>query len=400
MIRLMLLTLVVLITSPALARITVTADFEGGSVRVHDIDQDNAVLRVSPGENPDRGWPCWWYFKVDGLTPGSTLTIELTNEGPGGGRGLWAMPQRAAWSSDRKTWQQTAPGEREGKAIIYRHKVEAPTLWFAWGPPFVVSDAHELVKRLDHASKQADDFTLAKSRAGHDVPALKVRGGDRDDNHRFGIWVQARQHAWESGASWVGRGFAQWLVSDDEDATWLREHAKIYFVPVMDVDNVFRGAGGKEQKPQDHNRDWSADPHWPEVEAAQQKIREMDQRRDFDLFIDLHNPGPSDRAPYFYLPPPEYQKDPSLYDRFVAAAAAHITGPLKLAEKQRISGANYDKNWQKISKNWVSQNVKGEHVAVTLETSWNTEHSTAEGYMTVGRQLGEAMAAYFRDLSR
>ena len=55
---------------------------------------------------------------------------------------------------------------------------------------------------------------------------------------------------------------------------------------------------------------------------------------------------------------------------------------------------------QKISKNWVSQHVRGEHVAVTLETSWNTEHSTAEGYMTVGRQLGEAMADYFRALSK
>ena len=399
MVRLLPFIALLLMSLPAAAEITVSADFEGGSVHVHEINQGAGAIRVSPGENPGRGWPCWWYFKVDGLTPGQVLTIELTSEGHGGGRGLWAMPQRAAWSSDGRHWQHTAPGEREGEAMIYRHKSEGATAYFAWGPPFLVSDALRLVDRLDDMSKDADDFTLAQSRDGQNVPALKVRAGDRDDDDRFGIWIQARQHAWEAGSSWVGRGFAEWIVSNDEDAKWLRHRAKIYFVPVMDVDNVFRGAGGKEQTPQDHNRDWSAEPHWPEVAAAQNKIRDMDERRDFDLFIDLHNPGPNDRHPYFYLPPSEFQKDPALYDRFIAAAAEHITGPLKLAEKQRISGANYDKKWQKISKNWVAEHVKGRHVAVTLETSWNTEHSTAEGYMTVGRQLGEAIAAYFKELA-
>jgi hypothetical protein len=33
-------------------------------------------------------------------------------------------------------------------------------------------------------------------------------------------------------------------------------------------------------------------------------------------------------------------------------------------------------------------------LAACLETSWNTRHSTTEGYRTVGRQLGEALAAY------
>ncbi len=32
--------------------------------------------------------------------------------------------------------------------------------------------------------------------------------------------------------------------------------------------NLLYGAGGKEQKPHDHNRDWSENPHWFEVAAA------------------------------------------------------------------------------------------------------------------------------------
>ena len=62
----------------------------------------------------------------------------------------------------------------------------------------------------------------------------------------------------------------EWLVSDDPRAETLRKAAKIYVVPIMDIDNVAIGAGGKDQKPHDHNRDWSDQPHWHSVAAAQE----------------------------------------------------------------------------------------------------------------------------------
>src|SRR5438477_533546 len=67
------------------------------------------------------------------------------------------------------------------------------------------------------------------------------------------IWIQARQHAWESGASWVARGLLEWLLSEDADAIWLRHHAEVFVVPIMDVDNAATGNGGKEADPRDHN---------------------------------------------------------------------------------------------------------------------------------------------------
>lgn len=71
--------------------------------------------------------------------------------------------------------------------------------------------------------------------------------------------------------------------------------AVIVAVPIMDVDNVERGAGGKEQGPQDHNRDWSDQPYWPEVKAAMVRITEMSKAHDFGVLMDLHNPGPRRR---------------------------------------------------------------------------------------------------------
>jgi len=55
---------------------------------------------------------------------------------------------------------------------------------------------------------------------------------------------------------------------------------------------------------------------------------------------------------------------------------------------------------KRISKNWVVAHTAGHVVAVTLETAWNTPHSTTAGYQTVGRQLGLAVELYLRTSPR
>jgi hypothetical protein len=377
---------------PALA---VESRFPGGSALVEGIDQQNRVIRVKPTPHADLGWICWWYFKVTGIEPGEMLTLDV-------GEGVWATPDQAAFSLDQRAWRHTAPGQRKEKRIVYRQQVDGPEAWFAWGPPFVPDDAARLVEEAAHASPFAVAFELCRTRQGRAVPALRVSQPGAGEAERFGIWIQARQHAWESGSSWVCRGFAEWLVSDDPRAEALRGKALVTIVPIMDVDNVAVGAGGKEQKPQDHNRDWSDQPHWKSVEAAQREISALDRSGRFDLFVDLHNPGPSDRNPYYYAAPRELLTELGRrnLDQFVAATREEMTGPLKFLGKVLESGANYDRNWQRISKNWVSQHTRDHVVSVTLETAWNTPSSTAENYQRVGRELGLAIERYLRTAAR
>jgi hypothetical protein len=197
----------------------------------------------------------------------------------------------------------------------------------------------------------------------------------------------------------VCRGFLEWVSSDDPRAADLRGKAEIVVVPVMDADNVERGAGGKEQKPQDHNRDWSDAPHWPEVRAAQDGIRKMAGAGRFHVFVDLHNPGANAREPFYMVSPRDTQSDRRrrAQDAFLAASREEITGPLRFTGKTEETGAKYDKNWERISKIWVERHTPDAAVAVTLETAWNTPHSTAEGYARVGRELGRAIERYLRD---
>lgn len=393
-----LLALLLLVSSASFAlaqqpTLTVSADFPGGSAVVQEIDQQARRVKIVPTPHVDRGWVCWWYCKISGIRPGETITLDV-------GDGVWATPDQATFSLDQRLWQHTAAGKRSGKRIVFAQQVDAAEAWFAWGPPFVPSDAQALVDEAAAACPAATTFELCRTREDRPVPALRV--SEAKPENRQGIWVQARQHAWESGASWVCRGFTEWLVSKDPRAAALRSKAEVVIVPIMDIDNVAIGAGGKNEKPQDHNRDWSDQPHHPAVAAAQREILRMNKAGQFDLFIDLHNPGAGDKNPYFYIPPPE-QLTPlgqRNMQEFLAASKTELTGPLKYAGRTLVSGANYDPNWRQISKNWIAAHTRDHVVPVTLETAWNTPFSTSDNYRQLGRELGLAIELYLRAAQR
>jgi hypothetical protein len=380
--------LLLLFLAPAAAgELRVHSDFPGGSAEVLEIDQAARRVRITPKEGP--GWDCWWYFRLSGLEPGETVTVELAAEG-------FARPDRAAVSLDGSTWTQTPAGMPQGAVMQYRQQVTGPEARFAWGPVFVLSDAEAMIEDLKRTSARVEPFELCRTRGGHPVPAVRI-AGDETTGNRPVVWIQARQHAWESGSSWVARGLAEWWTSDEPRGKALRARADLALVPIMDVDNVMAGAGGKEELPQDHNRDWSDMPHWRSVAAAQSHIGQLIDAGRLALFVDLHNPGPTSRHPFYYVSPDE-MLSPAGRDamaRLLEASTAEITGPLTLSEKPQVSGSTYDPaRWRNISKNWVTERSGGSVASVTLETSWNTPHSTTEGYRTVGRQLGLAIERF------
>ncbi len=369
-------------------KLAVNIDFPGGSGVVEEIDQKQRLIRILPSDHPQRGWRCWWYVHVTGIQPGESITLDV-------GGGVWATPDQATFSTDRRSWKHTEPGKRVPQRIVFKQQIDANEAWFAWGPPFVPSDAKELLEAAAKRCPQAEVFNLCQSRGGHETPALKIAPA-KADSAKFGIWVQARQHAWESGSSWVCRGFLEWITSDEPAAKTLREQAIVVIVPIMDIDNVTRGAGGKNETPQDHNRDWTDQPHWRAVAAAQQAILALDKQGRFDLFIDLHNPAANDREPFYFAAPKETLQPVAQENlqRLVALSKEHMNGQLAYKGRVRESGANYDAAWQAISKNWVTTHCRPHVVAVTLETSWNTPGSTTEGYLEIGRGLAQAVEKY------
>ena len=391
--------------------LTVASDFEGASVAGVEIDSTARSISFMPGGDPARGWPCWWYFRVNGIARGETITLRLrgstaTAAKPGGPftkplASSWAMPEQATFSTDGKTWLHTDNGAKQDEWMIYTLKPDAASVFVAWGPPFMPGTAANLVRDLAGKSPHAKAAELCRSRENRAVPMLHVQEGARTKEQRFGVWVQARQHAWESGSSWVAQGFAEWLASDDADAAWLRQQAEIFIVPIMDVDNTATGNGGKDAQPQDHNRDWSEQPHWNEVIAAQRMVSGLIKEGRMDVFLDLHNPAPGDPT-FFYILNNELLKEPmiGLRDRFIELAYARISKikPLiPMSNKPKTTGPAYHPLWRQISANWVTMNGNPHTVSLCLETIWNYKNSTTEGYRAVGANLAAAVREYLAE---
>lgn len=387
------------------AELRVATDFEGGNAEVVRLDSATGLVRIMPALHERRGWPCWWFVRLEGTTAGQDITLEVQGQTkeyrPGQVlNAAWCQPDFAALSQDGKIWQLTGKVERTAESIgVYHLKAQGQSVWLAWGPPFVPATAEEVLAAVKaRLGDAAERFELAKTRDGRPVNGIRIGKVDAPQQ----VWVNARQHAWEAGGAWVGRGFIEWLASDAGKD--LRSRCCIHFIPIMDVDNVTLGAGGKEALPQDHNRDWSAAPHHPEVAAAQRRIAEIQEKHGLDVFLDLHNPAPGDRAPFFFGPLgferlTEAKKQN--YQRWIELAAKNINGLLRLEPKYHFATfVKTEEERARMSSEWARDHGGEGTIAVTLETAWNTPHSTAENYMTVGGQLGQTLEAYLKEARR
>ncbi|HEX7619485.1 MAG TPA: hypothetical protein VF480_12305, partial [Verrucomicrobiae bacterium] len=49
----------------AATQLQVSSNFPGGSAKVLSIGQTNNYVRITPAGDPNRGWPCWWYLRLD-----------------------------------------------------------------------------------------------------------------------------------------------------------------------------------------------------------------------------------------------------------------------------------------------------------------------------------------------
>ena len=397
-------------TSVMSADLKVSSDFPGGSAKVLKLDRASNLIHITPACDPKLGYPCWWYFRLDNVDTGNPVVLVVTaNQGvvqsgdkPRKLPADYSLPEYAAYSTDGTNWEHTARGERQGSQSIYRINTASSSLWLASGPPFTLKDADQLIQKTCDLCPYAKSFVLANTRGGRPVPGVRISQPGATDGPRFSVWIQARQHAWESGSSWVARGFAEWLVSNDPAAESLRAKADIVIIPIMDVDSVETGQGGKEQLPHDPDGDWGSDPYFPEVAAGMEKLSALAKADRLDLFLDLHNPGYSARDIDFYLPavPLLFPARVANDDNFLKIVQEQMTGAIKFNGRIGPDGKTYDPVVDKSVDTWTAAQCQSHTISFTMEIPWNISAATQDGYLKVGAQLGRSIDLYLQPAIR
>jgi hypothetical protein len=84
-------------------------------------------------------------------------------------------------------------------------------------------------------------------------------------------------------------------------------------------------------------------------------------------------------------------------DRFIELAYRRISKikPLiPMSNKPKVTGPNDHPLWKNISANWVALNGDPHTVSLCLETIWNYQNSTTDGYRAVGTNLAAGVREY------
>ncbi len=288
----------------ACSGISISAGFEGGSFGPVEKLSDTHFRSRLPGQSDQVGRNrqiTWYYFRLDGAK-GREVTITLADlrgeyDFRPGGIGITDQSPPVV-SADQKTWKHlaVAPSHDKEKAeTTFKITPEADRVWIAHIEPYLLSGLEGFLAGIRGHPHFAEEV-VGKTVQGRDLRLLTITDPEVAEPEKRVVWLMCRQHAWESGTSFVGQGAIQFMLSPG--ARELRKYVVFKVFPMMDPDGVVHGGVRFNRNGYDVNRNWdSADPSdpesrrlMPEICAAKKAILDWTGAgKRLDLFLTLHN---------------------------------------------------------------------------------------------------------------
>jgi len=281
------------------------ADGEGESLGLVDPIGEGAYRCRVKGQHDENGrnrQASWYFFRIEGAR-GKELTLTLAdfvgeyNNKPGAcAMGPDIVP---VVSDDGEHWRNVAAmvWDDVRKEATIRVRPDRDTISVAHQPPYLPRRLAKLLEQVDRC-QDARIEVIGKTVRGRDLHLITVTDAKTSDQDKRTVWLQARQHAWESGTSFVMEGALRFITSDAPEAKALRRQAVFKFTPMVDPDGCASGEVRFNANGFDVNR------HWGEVDLRQKRfltlmpeiwyvkkaiVSEVDAGRKIQLMVNLHN---------------------------------------------------------------------------------------------------------------
>jgi len=283
------------------ATIGVLTDFEGGSIgKVEQVSRAHLRCAVKGQSDQDHRnrQANWYYFELTNL-PREPITIDLVDlageynyKGP-----TYAVTAavRPVYSYDDAHWKHFSDNQVSWDArephLTLQFNPESDRVWIAHVTPYTNKDLGKLLESF-RASPYLEEQSVGRTVEGREMPLLTITNRKIPEREKKVIWLMFRQHAWETGSSWVGDGAVRFLLSNDERAARLRNHVIYKIFPLADPDGVAHGGVRFNLNGYDLNRNWDTPDarKMPEIWAQRKAILEwVDAGHRLDLFLSLHN---------------------------------------------------------------------------------------------------------------
>lgn len=326
---------------PATAAIRVLTNFEGGNIgRVEFVTPTHLRCAVQGQADHDgrNRQANWYYFELTGL-PRAEITLDLVNiageydyRAPAyavdkGTRPVFSYDGRewAHFPDDQVAWEPAEPH------LTLHFTPRAGRLWIAHVQPFLNEQAIPQYKGPDLVRE-----TIGRSVENRPIELLTITNPAISDSGKKVIWLMFRQHAWEAGSSWVGKGAIDRLLS--ADGGFLRDQAIWKILPIADPDGVAHGGVRYNRNGYDLNRNWDIDDPklMPEIAAQKTAIFDwLDSGHRIDLFLSIHN---TETNEYLESPAEFRPLADRILDTLTRRTTFYPAGPLHLTPATAAKG--------------------------------------------------------------
>jgi hypothetical protein len=329
--------------------ITFNTNFEGGSIgRIEKLTPTTFRLHVQ-GQHDERGrnrQASWFYIRMDHVQ-GRDLTLTLTDligeydDKPGavpGGPDILPV-----FSEDSgQTWHHFPTGtwDDQKKEMTLNLRPAADSVLLAHIAPYTPSDLNRLLADVSR-SRNAVIEVIGKTALGHDLHLITISDPEIPDQDKRSLWLQARQHAWEAGTSYIAEGALRFLISEDPAAKEIRRTTIFRCIPLVDVDGALTGKVRFNANGYDVNRHWDQvdlrHPEFlrlmPEIWYTKKAIVNVAAARaghGIDLLVNLHNTETNEYMETHAQDEKSQSRIRRLFDLLVANTAFSPSTPLAI----------------------------------------------------------------------
>ncbi len=291
--------------------------FESGNLQAAYKMGENLYHCVVQNDTNTGGYSQWFFFQVKNTRKNNTYKFNIINLMKS--YSLHNKGMELAIYSEKKAEHEKTGWFKGGKDILYyrnslfkyvreskrllsslsfkyEFEYDDDTVYFANTIPFLYTDLIRDLNEIQKNDLKYDFFyrkSLCSTLAGNGLDYLTITSNDSSKelyDRKQGIVFMSRVHPGETVSSWMMKGIIDFLCSDCEEASYLRNSFVFKIIPMMNPDGVVSGNYRTSLAGCDLNRRW-INPNGvlhPEIYYAKQMILKLSTQRQIAMICDLH----------------------------------------------------------------------------------------------------------------
>ena len=258
--------------------------------------------------NPSRSCQ-WFYFQIKNARKDRNYKFYIT--GFHKSKGLYTSGAKIFWYSTIRAKQENISWTRGGDNYSYgflpgqktrkkrstvSFEIDFPfnndIIYMCYALPYTYSDLLRDISLWKQKSDWVTSDILCETSGGREIPYLTVTDDKSEvpEQERPYIFVTARIHPGESNASFLMRGFMDFLLAETKEASFIRRNYIVKIVPMLNIDGVIEGFYRVSLSGNDLNRMWSCPDAilHPDILNTKKMFAQLAQEREVKMYLDFH----------------------------------------------------------------------------------------------------------------